>query len=139
MTRRKDGIVQRLGDVRTPCPSPCQKKKKKEKKKKSKKKRKRKKIPCSQWCRMLARGNREKRPTDRLGKKRGRDEKPQLTREAVISSRRRLHFGLRAALQNETFSIHPGAIISLFSSPVVFGQRSRRDVLTDSASLFFYH
>lgn len=43
MTRRKDGIVQRLGDVRTPCPSPCQKKKKKEKKKKAKRKGKEKK------------------------------------------------------------------------------------------------
>lgn len=43
MTRRKDGIVQRLGDVRTPCPSPCQKKK--EKKKKKQKEKEKKKNP----------------------------------------------------------------------------------------------
>lgn len=44
-----------------PCPSPGGKKKEKKKKEKKKKK---KKIPCSQWCRMLAWGNRVKRPTD---------------------------------------------------------------------------
>lgn len=58
-----------------PYPSPCaknkqktekEKKKKTEKKKKRKKrkKKKRKKIPCTQWCRTLAWGNRLQRPTD---------------------------------------------------------------------------
>lgn len=36
--------------------------------KEKKEKRKRKNIPCSQWCRMLAWGNRAKRPTDAEGK-----------------------------------------------------------------------
>ena len=60
---RKGGIVPTCRR-HTPCPSPCKRKKKK----KRKKKRKRKKIPCSQWCRMLAWGNRAKRPTDSEGK-----------------------------------------------------------------------
>lgn len=62
--------------------------------------------------------------TYRRRRKRGGDDRPQLTGEVPAgSSRKRLHVGLRAALQHETFEIKPGAIISLFSSPVVAGQR----------------
>jgi len=39
------------------------------KKKKRKKGKKKKKIPCSQWCRMLAWGNRVKRSTDKKEKR----------------------------------------------------------------------
>ena len=42
--------------------------------------------------------------TYRRRRKRGSDDKPQLTREVPAgSSRKRLHFGLRAALQHKTF------------------------------------
>lgn len=49
-------------DIILPALPPCKKKKKKKKEKKKEKKKK--KNPCSQWCRMLAWGNRMKRPTD---------------------------------------------------------------------------
>lgn len=42
------------------------------KKKKKKKEEKKKKIPCAQWCRRLAWGNRMERPTDSEGKRKRR-------------------------------------------------------------------
>ena len=57
-------------------PAKIKKKKKKKKKEEKKKKKKKKKIPCSQWCRMLAWGNGTKRPTDSEGKRKRRGDKP---------------------------------------------------------------
>lgn len=126
---RRGGIVP-TPRRQTPCPSPCKRKKRKKKKKK---------YPLFSVVQDVGLGQQSEK-TYRRRRERGSDDHPQLTREAPAgSSRKRLHFGLRAALQHETFEIKPGAIISLFSSPVVAGQRYCWDVVTDSAGLFFYH
>lgn len=107
--------------------------------KEKKRKKKKKKYPLFSVVQDVGLGQQSEK-TYRRRRKRGGDDRPQLTGEAPAgSSRKRLHVGLRAALQHETFEIKPGAIISLFCSPVVAGQRYCWDVLTDSAGLFFYH
>lgn len=67
MKNKKDEFVQMCRQY-TPYPSPPEEKKKEEERRNEKKK---KKIPCSQWCRMLAWDNRLARPTDKDGEEEG--------------------------------------------------------------------